>query len=568
MENVWEQLCDKCTSDEVDEPNENVKENILHTAVTSKHDDCMNVLIKAGAGVNWADDSFHTLLMTAVSHCYSKGVQRLLEAGADVNIKDRDGCTALTIAGFNGHDQCLQLLLNAGADVNTTTSCTDGNYTPLYGAVISKNIKCVELLLNSGADINIKTTYDSSVISIASYHGSTDIVKLLLKAGANVNYSRMLYYDRTNLMEAAGNGHYDIMKVLIKEGADVNGNGRDSTPVIDVIRMKTKGESRIVDSTKRKKCIKLLLQAGADVNEEGRENIRGITALSIASRNGLNQEVEYLIQAGAYVNRVPDGGTTALVEASRKHNVNTPVNYYVICLKLLIKAGADVNLMIPDGPSALFAASRNGFDEGIELLIQAGADVNMVLDLNDQTALMVATMNRHVKCVELLIESGADVNLNNSDGLTALMYAYTRSPSLEYGEKNGRSRELKETFDQLDHLGCAKILLLSGVKINLKDKLSRNALHHQVAKHDGSKKIDDICRLLFAAGETLDGISDEKIPDCLKFEDLQLELKHICREATRKHLLSLDPHSHLFFRIPLLGLPSSLTEYLLYDTSL
>ena len=66
-------------------------------------------------------------------------------------------------------------------------------------------------------------------------------------------------------------------------------------------------------------------------------------------------------------------------------------------------------------------------------------------------------------------------------------------------------------------------------------------------------KSGDICQLVFAAGETLDGIPDEKIPDCLKFDDVQFELKHICREAIRKHLLNLDPHSHLFGRVPRLG---------------
>ena len=42
----------------------------------------------------------------------------------------------------------------------------------------------------------------------------------------------------------------------------------------------------------------------------------------------------------------------------------------------------------------------------------------------------------------------------------------------------------------------------------------------------------------------------------------------MCGEAIRKHLLDLDPHRHLFSRVPRLGLPRSLTEYLLYDMSL
>ena len=36
----------------------------------------------------------------------------------------------------------------------------------------------------------------------------------------------------------------------------------------------------------------------------------------------------------------------------------------------------------------------------------------------------------------------------------------------------------------------------------------------------------------------------------------------------RKHLLKLDPHQHLFKRVPKLGLPSALSRYLLYNVAL
>ena len=48
------------------------------------------------------------------------------------------------------------------------------------------------------------------------------------------------------------------------------------------------------------------------------------------------------------------------------------------------------------------------------------------------------------------------------------------------------------------------------------------------------------------------------------------DLKHICREAIRKHLLKLDLNSNLFGRIPRLEgeIPFSLVHYLLYNMSL
>ena len=83
--------------------------------------------------------------------------------------------------------------------------------------------------------------------------------------------------------------------------------------------------------------------------------------------------------------------------------------------------------------------------------------------------------------------------------------------------------------------------------------------------------------LLFAAGEILEGeidgnkvnASDLHIPQFLQhFKDLKFCLKHLCREAIRKQLIILDPHAHMFSRIPQLGLPTVLSKYLLYHVSL
>ncbi len=66
-------------------------------------------------------------------------------------------------------------------------------------------------------------------------------------------------------------------------------------------------------------------------------------------------------------------------------------------------------------------------------------------------------------------------------------------------------------------------------------------------------------------------------PDCILLAAGERSLeKHIlkddlqahCRSAIRRHLLSLDPHSHLFNRIPRLPLPSAVKDYLLFHVSL
>ena len=52
--------------------------------------------------------------------------------------------------------------------------------------------------------------------------------------------------------------------------------------------------------------------------------------------------------------------------------------------------------------------------------------------------------------------------------------------------------------------------------------------------------------------------------DLLELKKIRVELKDIYRDAIRKHLLKLDPHQHLFSKIPRLGLPVSVIQFLLY----
>ena len=63
-------------------------------------------------------------------------------------------------------------------------------------------------------------------------------------------------------------------------------------------------------------------------------------------------------------------------------------------------------------------------------------------------------------------------------------------------------------------------------------------------------------------------ITPIEIEESLQITDIKLSLQHQCRQAIRKHLIHLEPHIHLFHRIPKLALPPSVSHYLLYNISL
>ena len=211
----------------------------------------------------------------------------------------------------------------------------------------------------------------------------------------------------------------------------------------------------------------------------------------------------------------------------------------------------------------LVEPSVKNFDESVESLLGPVIEVNKLIKLvkvgNQATKLslfspLLASASRgYLKSTELLLRAGADVNLPNSDGHMALMKVCLSKKYFQSGE------------DGVDYFGCTKTLLCFGAKINITFNIgysrSKSALQFLITTPT-LKVRNGICRLLYAAGETDTFRTAE---DALATPDEKLELKHLCRVKIRKHLLRLDAHTNLFFRVPTLGLPCLLTDYLLYD---
>ena len=310
------------------------------------------------------------------------------------------------------------------------------------------------------------------------------------------------------------------------------------------------------------RCVEFLIESGANVNIR---DPRAVPSLVSAARAGnvtrSRKTVEILIKAGADVNATysdKTGATTPLAEVAKR---GTPR-----ILNMLIEAGADVNFG-REYNFPLFAAVCHGKVESIKLLIQKGADVNK-RNCVGNTALHRTLIPHCHKTFDVLMKSGADVNVVNNVGMTPLMVAVQFYPDTQDCYKVGMSRCVENI--------CR--LLKAGAQIGRRDHLGRNSL--QLSIEEDQVKVKNVQKLLHAAGETTDGptvpVEDRRngnvihinIPEYFTELKENLDLKHLCREAIRKHLINLDPHEHLFGRIPKLGLPSLVTEYLLYDCSL
>jgi uncharacterized protein len=109
-----------------------------------------------------------------------------------------------------------------------------------------------------------------------------------------------------------------------------------------------------------------------------------------------------------------DGNTGLIISVSRQDEDWTA---------FLINHGADPNLSGKGGDTPLIAASRIGFETGVEWLLQSGAKVDLANRMGE-TPLIVAVQQRQLPIVRLLLDAGANPDKTDSAaGLSARDYA-------------------------------------------------------------------------------------------------------------------------------------------------
>ena len=201
----------------------------------------------------------------------------------------------------------------------------------------------------------------------------------------------------SSLIISADKGHEKCVKILIEAGADVNYPNYDKTNEHSNITQILAGMMLIPD------------------NRYSLQKKEKYTALMLASRNGHDKCVEILLEAGADVNKSNADGVTALMHAA--------TTGYANCIEKLLLAGADVNraqdeIRDSDGFAPLMNAALTGNGKLLDVLIKAGADVNK--SVQGYTAIACAIEEENEHFVEKLFKAGADVNLKNMHGKTPL----------------------------------------------------------------------------------------------------------------------------------------------------
>lgn len=209
---------------------------------------------------------------------------------------------------------------------------------------------------------------------VAAIEGDYDSAQDAIKRGADVNWANWTDNDWVSwsaLMKASYKGHTEVAKLLLQEGAQVD-------------LQNNTGQSALL-CARDTKMMELLLKNGAHIDLQDNN---GLTALMSASFRGDMEMVKLLLQKDAQVNLQNRVGWSALMWASNS-GLTEMVN-------LLLRKGARVNLKNKAGFTALKLASESNKDtEVTNLLLQNGAEVE--LDDSFWTTLLSANQSEHAK---------------------------------------------------------------------------------------------------------------------------------------------------------------------------
>ena len=227
----------------------------------------------------------------------------------------------------------------------------------LWWAAAWGNRPAVEAFLRE-EEVDVNEVVDDSAgpltaLYVACERGFTDVVKVLVGAGADVNRGDAST-GASPLCIAAENGYVDVVTMLVNVDANVNQAKTDdgTTP------MYMAAQQGNVD------VVRVLADAGANVDQARIDD--GATPLFMAVHNGLVDVVKALVDAGANVNQATtDAGATPLHKAAHKGDVRV--------IKLLIDASANIHALDLDGESPLVWAQNYGTPDAVAALRAAGA---------------------------------------------------------------------------------------------------------------------------------------------------------------------------------------------------
>lgn len=251
----------------------------------------------------------------------------------------------------------VRFLLEKGANPNPGTSPRSDPC--LCIAAEHGSLDIVKALLDAGADLDWQTAYGETALDIAIHNGSLAIVRTVLESsGQTDEITNIPWIKATQLIRAVLNGDEANVGAILREWPITEVSAKYLN--VALWRAATRG---------KEKSIQLLLEKGADINsrvrrlpvlfaaarspETGWQDKRNLPLIQVLLRQGADPHVTYY-------------DSTLLYQAIGVDKVNLA--------RILLEEGADIHQGGPASPLLLHAVYHYRFDAA-RFLLQRGADI-------------------------------------------------------------------------------------------------------------------------------------------------------------------------------------------------
>ena len=375
-----------------------------------------DLLLRAGAKVNIANNYGVTALWEACNNRSAAMVDKLAKAGGDPNATlAGTGETVLMRCARTGSADAVNSLLARGANVNGKEN--KKGQTALMWALEERHVDVTRILIEHGADVHARTAAGFTPLLFAARQGELEPARLMVEKGADVNV--ITPNGLTPLLVAADSGHEELAIFLVQKGANVRATDPDGLTAlhyslrmgISILSFVNRGNGypyseKYLFRPNMSRLVNVLLEQGADPNARVMKGTK-LTA-----------------------NIAPGGGVTEVGLAGATPFLLAAATSDVAIMRTLLAKGADPKLGTNDGLTPLMAA--------------AGVGRNGRLNRPKEE------QKQSIEAIRMMLELGADINASNDDGLTAMhgaAFSGANDVVIFLAEKGARL-DLKDRYGQ------------------------------------------------------------------------------------------------------------------------
>ena len=278
---------------------------------------------------------------------------------------------------------------------NPVTKSTHGGVKYLQWAAYKGNIDVMKHLLKLGADPNARTSRGTNMLLMAAIGGvqKVEVYDLILKQGISLDYTNMSGANALLLLSGATIKNPSIFEYFIDKKIALDTKDKDGNNLFfyaarggNVNTMKYwkqkgvayntinyKGENAVLFASQGMKRKALRLEVFKYLSEElnievDQVNWEGKTPLHLSARRGTPELFNFFTNKGVSVNQIDQNGTTALMVAASGSKEN---------LENIFSISKNSSHQDQSGKSAITIAIERGKKENFDFLLSKGADLKI-----------------------------------------------------------------------------------------------------------------------------------------------------------------------------------------------